>query len=485
MATTRGRKIRSESKQNAVRDRFFIRPRLTAVLALLLALPHGAPAHAVSHRRSAASSPVLASLTVAQGSGTIVTLKQPASSLFAADPSVVEVHPASPTAMFVFGKGVGETILVATDQNGAEIARYRIVVTPSHYVADRLSAQAETTAPGGNVTAESEPGGVVVRGTVQTPEQAETIMNQAKLISPSGNVVNQLEVREPVQVELKVRIAYMSRDVTRELGVDWSSVTASGFTIGKFVVSGATGTASPPVGGNTAGAIGVAFPGGTFEGVIDALAADNLAHIVAEPTLTTLSGTQASFLAGGQFPIPVSQQNDQVSIEFKSYGVQLIFTPTVFSDGRIALQVSPTLSQISNANSVTEAAPNVSSAITVPSLLVQQASSTIILGSGQGMALAGLLEDQSNQNSNAVPGLGEIPVLGALFRGDSFQRQQQELVITVTPYLVNPVSNSGVLAEPDDGWTPPNDLQRILLLRDSGSVAAQTGIPSDSGFMVQ
>ncbi len=485
MSRTGGQKICPKSKQNAVRNKPFTAPSLTALLALLLAIPYGAPAQPARTTRSAASAPIVASLSVAQGSGAIVTLKQAASSLFAADPSVVEVHPASPTAMFVFGKGVGETILVATDQNGAEIARYRIVVTPSHYMADRLSAQAQTTAPGEDVTAENEPGGMVVHGTVQTPEEAENIMNEAKIISPTGNIVNQLQVREPVQVELKVRIAYMSRDVTRELGVDWSSVTASGFTIGKFVVSGTTGTASPPVGGNSAGAIGVAFPGGTFEGVIDALAADNLAHIVAEPTLTTLSGTQASFLAGGQFPIPVSQQNDQVTIEFKSYGVQLIFTPTVFSDGRIALQVSPTLSQISNANSVTEATPNVSSAITVPSLLVQQASSTIILGSGEGMALAGLLEDQSNQDSNAVPGLGEIPVLGALFRGDSFQRQQQELVITVTPYLVNPVSNPGVLAQPDDGWTPPNDLQRILLLRDNGTNTASTTIPGDAGFIVQ
>jgi pilus assembly protein CpaC len=172
-------------------------------------------------------------------------------------------------------------------------------------------------------------------------------------------------------------------------------------------------------------------------------------------------------------------------VEFKNYGVQLDFTPTVFSDGRIALKVAPQLSQLSNANSVTESSSGLSSSIVIPALTVQAASSTVILGSGQGMAIAGLLEDSTNQTDNAVPGLGEVPVLGALFRGDSFQRQQQELVITVTPYLVNPVSNAGVLAQPDDGWTPPNDLQRILLLRDSGTQAASTTIPGDAGFMVQ
>jgi pilus assembly protein CpaC len=429
--------------------------------------------------------PFVASLTVAQGSGEIVTLRQPVSSIFAADPSVVEVHPASPSSLFVFGKGVGETSLVATDQNGDEVAQYHISVIPSQYSGDRLARQSQTIAPGEVISAASESGGLLVRGTVQTPEQANSIINQAKLIAPSGTVINQLQVREPIQVELKVRIAYMSRNVIRQLGVNWGAVTSAGFNIGKFLITGSTATESPSISGTTAGSLGVTFPGGTFEGVIDALASDNLAHIVAEPTLTTLSGTQASFLVGGQFPIPVAEQNNAITIEFKSYGVQLVFTPTVFSDGRISLQVSPTLSQISNANSVTESSAGSSAAITVPSLIVQQASSTVILGSGQGMALAGLLEDQSNQTDNAVPGIGEIPVLGALFRGDSFQRQQQELVITVSPYLVNPVSNPGVLAQPDDGWTPPNDLQRILMLRNSGTVAANTVIPGDSGFMVQ
>jgi pilus assembly protein CpaC len=419
------------------------------------------------------------SIDVAQGSGKIITLSQPVSSIFAADPAVVEVRPASPTSLFVFGKGIGETTLVATDANGGQIAQYSVVVTPSRYAADRLAGQ-----PGAGVSAQSEAGGMIVRGTVPTAEAANNVMNQAKLVSPSGNVINQLQVSEPIQVELKVRIAYMSRGVTRQLGINWGSI-GNGFNIGKFLLSGATATESPTVSGSQAGSLGVTFPGGTFEGIIDALASDNLAHIVAEPTLTALSGTQASFLVGGQFPVPVAEQNDVITIDFKSYGVQLVFTPTVFSDGRISLQVSPTLSQLSNANSVTESSAGSSSAITVPSLVVEQASTTVILGSGQGMAIAGLLEDQSNQTTNAVPGIGEIPVLGALFRGDSFSRQQQELVITVTPYLVKPVSDTGLLAQPDDGWTPPNDLQRILLLRNNGTTPPVAAIPGDSGFIVQ
>ena len=202
-----------------------------------------------------------------------------------------------------------------------------------------------------------------------------------------------------------------------------------------------------------------------------------------------MSGTQANFLAGGQFPVPVANSGpgntSAITVEFKNYGVQLSFTPTVFSDGRISLQVAPQLSQLSSANSVTSSVGGTNEAVAIPGLTVQAASTTVILGSGQGMAIAGLLEDTTIQTDNAVPGLGEVPVLGALFRGDSFQRQQQELVITVTPYIVNPVNNPGLLAAPDDGWTPANDLQRILLLRDNGGAYKNAAIPGDAGFMVQ
>ncbi len=467
--------------------------RIAISAAISLGLLTGAAGLARAQTAAPATAPApvpqVSGISVAMGSGRIITLPHPVSSIFAADPNVVEVRPASPTSLFVFGKGLGATTIIATDADGNTVAQYSVTVGPSAFAAARIGDQSGAAAPGSNVSAESEPGGIIVRGTVQSPAEANQVMNQAKIISPTGSVINDLSVQEPIQVELKVRIAYMSRSVTRQLGIDWGAATAAGFNVGKFVLSGVTGTAAPSISGTQPGSLGVTFPGGTFEGVIDALAADNLARIVAEPTLTTLSGTEANFIVGGQFPVPVSTSGTgsaaTISIEFKSFGVQLDFTPTVFSDGRIALKVAPQLSQLSNANSVTETSTGSSAAIVVPGLSVQAASTTVILGSGQGMAIAGLLEDSTNQSDNAVPGLGEVPVLGALFRGDSFQRQQQELVITVTPYLVNPVSNTGVLSQPDDGWTPPNDLQRILLLRDSGTDSAGATIPGDAGFMVQ
>lgn len=468
-----------------------------AAMALILALPVAAPVAAwaqtaPSSDGSGAATPAAApvvptpyygSFGVEVGKGKLIKLPAPVASLFVADPDTATVHPASPDSMFVFGKKAGETDIVGTDQNGNRIAQFTVTVSPSSYTNDRLQGQSQSTAPGNTVSMDTESGGVVLHGNVQTAEQADTLVNQAKTMT-SGTIVNDLTVNEPVQVQLKVRIAQMSRTVTRSLGINWSSIGTDGIAIGKFALTGTTSSAASVISGATPGSLGVTFPGGTFEGVIDALAQDNLAHILAEPTLTTLSGTQANFEVGGQFPVPVESNNSGTTITFKTFGVLLTFTPTVFSDGRIALQVSPQISSKDTSNSATVSTGS-TEAITVPSLDITAASSTVILGSGQGMAIAGLLEDTVNDDTNGVPGLSEMPLLGALFRGDGYQRAQQEVVITVTPYIVNPVSNPNSLASPDDGWSPPNDLQRILLLRDNGTTTANAAIPGDAGFMVQ
>jgi len=428
--------------------------------------------------------PVYGSFDVEEGKGKLITMPHPVANLFVADPTIATVHPASPTSMFVFGKKSGETDIVGTDENGNRIAQYTATVVPSSYTNDRVQQQSQSLAPGNSVSVETEPNGVILHGNVDTAEEADNLVNETKAVT-TGTVTNDLTVNEPVQVELKVRIAQMSRTVTRSLGINWSSVGTDGLSIGKFLISGSTASTSAVLSGTTSGSLGVTFPGGTFEGVIDALAQDNLAHVLAEPTLTTLSGTQANFEVGGEFPVPVASGTGQTSVSFKSFGVLLSFTPTVFADGRIALQVSPQVSSKDTSNSATISSGSSESTV-VPSLDVTSVSSTVILGSGQGMAIAGLLEDTTNDDANGLPGLSEIPLLGALFRGDGFQRVQQELVITVTPYVVQPVDNPGALAAPDDGWTPPNDLQRILLLRDNGTnTTASASIPGDAGFMVQ
>jgi len=212
---------------------------------------------------------------------------------------------------------------------------------------------------------------------------------------------------------------------------------------------------------------------------------------LAQPNLTAISGAAASFLVGGEFPIPVAQQNNQVTIEFKQFGVSLAFVPTVSSDGQITLKVRPEVSQLSTQNNIQLTAG--SSVIVVPSLTVRRAETTVQLGSGETFAIAGLLQDSANVGGNGLPILGDLPILGALFRSDKFQRNETELVIIVTPYIVRPVADASTVRLPTDGWRPPTDLERILWLRQSGRTPGATGaaagspirIPGTAGFVVQ
>ncbi|MDP9128590.1 MAG: hypothetical protein M3N08_10075, partial [Pseudomonadota bacterium] len=196
-------------------------------------------------------------------------------------------------------------------------------------------------------------------------------------------------------------------------------------------------------------------------GLIDALAQDGLVTILAEPNLTAMSGETANFLAGGEFPIPVPQGNNAISIQFKNYGISLEFTPTILSDDRISLHVKPEVSQLTTTGSITI------SNIAVPALLTRKAETTIEVASGQSFAIAGLLDNSQAQTVNKYPLLGDLPVLGALFRSDRFQNGQTELVIIITPYIVKPSAEQ--LALPTDGLSPPNETERLIGLRYDSS----------------
>src|SRR5262249_623995 len=232
--------------------------------------------------------------------------------------------------------------------------------------------------------------------------------------------------------------------------------------------------------------------GANFNALIDALAQDELVHILAQPNLTAISGEAASFLVGGEVPIPVAPQNNQGTVELNQFGVSLGFVATVGSDGQITLKVRPEVSQLSNQNAFQLTAG--SSVLVVPSLTVRRAETTVQLGSGESFAIAGLLQDSTNVAGSGLPILGDLPILGALFRSDKFQRNETELVIVVTPYIVRPAANPSDVHLPTDGWQAPTDLERILLLRQSGRPIGSDGaaahvstpqIPGNAGFIVQ
>ena len=424
-------------------------------------------------------------LSLEAGTGRIVTLMGPAASVFAADPRVAEVRPASPATLFVLGVAPGRTTIVAIGDAGEAVGQFDVNVMPSSYAASRAQSAIAGQFPGLNIKVAARPNGLTVTGTVTSAAAVEQVLRTAREYAGTGqSVESRLSVTGGQQVNLRVRIAEMNRNVVRNLGINWSALGNIG-TIGKFAAFPALGL---NINNNAlAGISPTGNPlnlGGNINGVIDALAQDNLARMLAEPNLTAMSGESASFLVGGEFPIPVAQQNNQVTIEFKQYGVSLSFVATVLSGDRINMRVRPEVSMLTAQGAVRIGAGN--NSIQIPALSVRRAETTVELGSGQSFAIAGLLQDNATMGANALPGIGEVPILGALFRSDAFQRNETELVIVITPTLVAPAPTGAGVKLPTDGWKPPTDVERLLLLRQSGRTSTPPArVPGDAGFVTQ
>jgi pilus assembly protein CpaC len=458
------------------------------IAALLIGTPVLAAAQ-TSPAAPAAVEPATAearqtSLVLESGTGKVISLPGPATNVFVADPKVAEVRPASASSLFVFGVGAGHTTVAALDSAGHPVAQYDITIQPSAFGASQAQATITRMLPGSRVQVQAQSKGLLLTGFVGSAADAAQAVAIAKgYIGENQFVENQVGVQAPIQVSLEVRVAQMSRTVVQNLGVNWGALGNIG-RIGRInpalmLATGAIGVgagASPPA---------VTGAGVGFNGVIDALAQDNLARILAEPTLTVMSGQPASFLVGGEFPIPVSGGNGQVTVSFKNFGVMLSFVPTVFSDGRISIHVAPEVSSTSNANAV---AVNVGgAAFVIPSLVVSRAETTVELGSGQTFAIAGLLQDTIQTSPTGLPLLKDIPVLGAIFREDQFNRSQTELVILVTPYVVRPVDNRAALHTPDEDYVPPSNIERLLYMHQVGArqPSVPVRIPCNAGFIVQ
>jgi pilus assembly protein CpaC len=428
------------------------------------------------------------SLVIESGTGRVIALKAPATNVFVADPKVAEVRPASASSLFVFGVGAGHTTVAALDNDGHPIAQYDVTVQPSAFGASQAQSTIARMVPGSRVQVQAQSKGLLLSGFVSNAADSAQALAIAKGYVGEGQAVeNQLGVQAPVQVSLEVRVAQISRQVVQNLGVNWGALGNIG-RIGTIVPALSLATGAIGIGAGAAANALTPSPTGAgvgFNGVIDALAQDNLARILAEPTLTVMSGQPASFLVGGEFPIPVGGQNGSVTVAFKNFGVMLAFVPTVFSDGRISIHVAPEVSNTSNANSVSVSVGG--SAFVIPSLVVSRAETTVELGSGQTFAIAGLLQDTIQHNPSSIPLLGDVPIIGAIFRDDKFNRQQTELVILVTPYIVRPVDNRAVLHLPDEDYSAPSNIERLLYLRQVGESQTRVPVrlPGNAGFIVQ
>jgi pilus assembly protein CpaC len=457
----------------------------TCVAALLV----GAPLASAVEPRAAV--PVVATagehgaLTLEAGTGKVLSLNGSAANIFVADPKVAEVRPASASSLFVFGVAAGHTTVAAMDSSGHVVGQYDLTVQPSSFGAQSAQSMIARLLPASHVQVQAEAKGLLLSGTVSSPADAAQAVSVAKeFAGDTPNIDNEISIASPIQVTLNVRIAEMSRTVVRNLGVNWQALGTIGAIGGLPALTLNANTDTVQCGAGTGGLIPLCHSG-NFNGVIDALANDNLAHVLAEPNLTVMSGQSASFQVGGEYPIPVSQQNGAISIDFKNYGILLTFLPTVMSDGRINVHVKPEVSELDKADGIQITAGN--SSISIPAITVRRAESTVELGSGQSFAIAGLLEQTTADNGSSVPGLGDTPVLGALFRDTAFNKVEDELVIVITPYIVRPVNNAASLHLPTDGYRTPTDIERLLLMRQvsDNQPPVPVHIPGDAGFVVQ
>lgn len=428
-------------------------------------------------------------VVLANGAGRVVKLPANAASLFSADPKVAEVRPASPRSFFIFGVGPGNTTVEATNTEGDVIARYIVHIVASNYNAALLKQKYGATTP--DVSLVPLPDGMGIEGQAPDPQTAQKLVDHAKsLAGKDGYVADYMTVPGSIQVNLRVRIVEMDRALVRELGVEWQNVNALGTSVAMTAA-----TQSPLAAATTLqSSVGIAsrfHAAGTqvtMETVIDALAQDGLVRSLAEPNLTAISGQPASFLVGGEYPIPTSSYGGSSNVQFKQYGVSLGFVPTVLADGRINLHVRPEVSALSSDGAVTYQSG--SNSMQIPAITVRRADTVVELGSGQSFIIAGLLSDSTKINTTGLPWLGDIPILGALFKSSSFQKNESELVIIVTPYLVHPVDNISELHTPDEGWVAPTDLERIFLMRQSGTDVRkkrswQKMDTGNAGFMVE
>lgn len=376
--------------------------------------------------------------------------------VFIANPEIADVQMNSPHIAYIFAKKSGVTTFIATDQNGKVVKNIVITVSLNSSELKRLLKKLNPTE---NVDIHTTPKGIILKGKVSSSRVAKNMVDVAKrfLASDTDEVVNELSVMQPTQVMIKVKIAEVNRTVLNELDINWTAAgpinpdnpIMFGLLQGQNAPLSAVKSFARPT--SSLSRFGASFVNNrtSLTALIDMIASEQLGTILAEPNLVAISGETASFLAGGEFPIPVPQDQN-VTIEFKQFGISLAFTPTVLSENQINMRVRPEVSDLDKVNGLSYQVGN--GTVTIPAIATRRVETTIELASGQSFAIAGLFKNNLTSSVNQVPGLGDIPILGALFRSSSFARNESELVVIATPYIIEPTS-------PENFKSPTEDLR--------------------------
>lgn len=402
-------------------------------------------------------------LTLEVNKGTALKLPGPASTVFVAAPDIADVQVRSPNMVYVFAKKPGDTVLYAVDGQDRVLLNTIVRVTSP---LSRIKGALDQIHPNNGVTFDNQGETIVLTGTVRSGVVAEDARRLAmqQVAGNPNKVISNIRVDAPTQVQLRVKVAEVKRDALKRVGINWQNINNIAlFGTGNFLAGFAVRTTSQIGGAVSTGALQFATRDGSLNTLVDFLATQNQATILAEPNLIAMSGETASFLAGGEVPLIVPQSGSAagtVTIQYKSVGVSLAFTPTIIGE-RINLRVAPEVSELSAVGTIT--VPLGTGTVNIPGIRTRKAATTIELGSGQSFAIAGLLQSSSQQDINKFPWLGDIPVLGSLFKSDAYQRSETELVIIITPYFVEPTSNK--LQTPLTARVPPTDVDRLLMQR--------------------
>jgi len=416
------------------------------------------------------------SIDLSVGRGRLVSLPASMSDVFVANDEVADVQVRSGRQLYIFGKKAGETSIYATDASGRVV--YSTVARVGNNI-ETIDQMLSLAMPEASISANTMNGFVLLTGTVQSPDDAAEAERLVQAFVGEGTkVLSRLRTATPLQVNLQVRIAEVNRTLVKEISgnvltADRDGPLGNGFLGGVFrgrsagkITYNPDGTTTYEIasaeGRNTLAGAGRLF-GLDLIASLDLGERSGMVATLAQPNLTAISGETADFLAGGEFPIPVPGNLAGTTIEYRKYGVSLAYTPTVLSNGRISLRVRPEVSELSTEGAI------LMDGYQVPALTVRRAETTVELGSGESFMIAGLLNNRSIGAIDKMPGLGDVPLLGMLFKSDSFRRGETELVFVVTPYLVQPVSANDIKL-PTDAYQDPNDLQRLLLNQTSNGV---------------
>jgi pilus assembly protein CpaC len=412
------------------------------------------------------------------GKSFVIDLPREIKDVLVADPKIANAVVRSTQRAYIIGAAVGQTNIVFFDSTGAQIAAYDIAVKRD---LNGVRAALKQSLPNSDIHIDGVGDGVVLTGTAATPIEAQQAADiAARLVGGSEKVVNSIAVRGRDQVMLKVTVAEVARNIIKQLGIDLSASMNYGTAVVNFNNTNPfTALGRPLVSGNqTQAAFGSPA---SVTATLRAMETAGVVRTLAEPNLTAISGESATFIAGGEFPVPSGYSCDPVTrvcttqIQFKKFGISLNFTPVVMTEGRISLRVMTEVSELSNDNSITltqALSNNSSNSLTIPSLKTRRAETTLEIPSGGAMAMAGLIQEQTKQAINGLPGLSQLPVLGSLFRSRDYVNNQTELMVLVTPYIVRAVAQKD-LSRPDDGFAAASDPQADLL----GNINRIYGVP--------